>query len=250
MTREWKTPGGDFPALYGDMLKQVHLLIAGCSGSGKSTVVNGILYTALFHSPATVQFVLIDPKGTELDEYRHLPHVIAYAQKPADCLQALENVMTLTRKRFDDMKRRGAREYDGSHVYVVIDELMYLFNRPAVKKRAMEILQDILVIARAARVHVIACTQNPTTATIPATLRCNFDSRLGLRTTTAQDSRNVMGFKGCECFPNPTLTGRANGFYMHGGEIELYNLPKIDDSARARMIDYWRKAKPRLRLFA
>lgn len=249
--RVYKTPEGQRSALYNDMLQQVHMLIAGATGSGKSTVVNGMIHAALYNSPAKVQFILIDPKGTELDMYARLPHTIQYAQTSTECLEALQNAMNITRNRFDSMKRKGLREYDGAHIYIVIDELMYLFNRPDVKRQAMNTLQDILVIARAARVHVIACTQNPTTATIPATLRCNFDSRLGLRTTTAQDSRNITGVKGCELFPNPTLAHTAYGYYMHGGENEVYELTRIEDEEIQRLITYWKKnSKPRLKLFA
>lgn len=249
--RVYKTPEGQRSALYNDMLQQVHMLIAGATGSGKSTVVNGIMHAAMYQSPAMIQFILIDPKGTELDMYARLPHTIQYAQTSDECLEALQNAMNITRKRFDSMKRKGLREYDGAHIYVVIDELMYLFNRPDVKRQAMNTLQDILVIARAARVHVIACTQNPTTATIPATLRCNFDSRLGLRTTTAQDSRNIIGIKGCELFPNPTLAHIAYGYYMHGGENEVFELNRIEDEEIQRLIAYWKKnSKPRLKLFA
>jgi len=249
--RVYKTPEGQRSALYNDMLQQVHILIAGATGSGKSTVVNGIMHAAMYQSPAMVQFILIDPKGTELDIYARLPHTIQYAQTSTECLEALQNAMNITRNRFDSMKRKGLREYDGPHIYVVIDELMYLFNRPDVKRQAMNTLQDIMVIARAARVHVIACTQNPTTATIPATLRCNFDSRLGLRTTTAQDSRNIIGVKGCELFPNPTLAHTAYGYYMHGGENEVFELTRIEDEEIQRLITYWKKnSKPRLKLFA
>lgn len=249
--RVYNTPAGQRSALYNDMLNQVHMLIAGATGSGKSTVVNGIMHAAMYQSPAKVQFILIDPKGTELDMYARLPHTIQYAQTSAECLEALQNAMNITRNRFNDMKKKKLREYDGAHIYVVIDELMYLFNRPDVKRQAMNTLQDILVIARAARVHVIACTQNPTTATIPATLRCNFDSRLGLRTTTAQDSRNIIGVKGCELFPNPILAHIAYGYYMHGGENEVFELTRIEDEEIQRLITYWkRNSKPRLKLFA
>lgn len=251
MARVWTTPAGDRSHLYADMLQQVHMLIAGASGSGKSTVVNGIMHAAMYSAPDEVQFILIDPKGTELDMYARLPHTIRYAQTPSECMEALNEAMHITRDRFDAMKRKGLREYDGAHIYVVIDELMYLFNRPDVKRQAMATLQDILVIARSARVHVIACTQNPTTATIPATLRCNFDSRLGLRTSTAQDSRNITGVKGCECFPNPKLAHTAYGYYMHGGEADVYELTKIDESEIKRLITYWTKhRRTAFRLFA
>ena len=129
---------------------------------------------------------------------------------------------------------------------------MFLLNRPELKKQAMNLLQDILVIARAARIHVIACTQSPTAATgLPVNLRCNFDSRLGLRTSTAQDSRNIIGIRGCESFPNPTLSHTAYGYYMHGGEMELYKLPRIDPADIDRLVKHWtgKAGRARLRIF-
>ena len=252
MIRVWTTPAGEYNTLYADMLNQVHLLIAGCTGSGKSTVVNGIMETALLQAPSSIQFVLIDPKGTELAEYSTLPHVLQYAQETKECVQALKNTLELTKQRFDAMKRAGARMFDGSDVYVVIDELMFLLNRPQYKRIAMDVLQDILVIARAARVHVIACTQSPTKDTgLPVNLRCNFDSRLGLRTTTAQDSRNILGIAGLEKFPVPQIEHIAKGIYMHSGIMECYNLPKDSPENRARLIKWWKRhKKPKLRILA
>ena len=252
MVREYVTPGGEYPRLYRDMLSQVHLLIAGATGSGKSTVVNGLMNTALYNSPAAVGFILIDPKGTELREYRHLPHVIQYAQNVTDCITALKYGLQLTQVRFNYMQKRNRRMYDGSGVYIVIDELMFLLNRPQYKRVAMDLLQDILVIARAARIHVIACTQSPTAATgLPVNLRCNFDARLGLRTSTAQDSRNIIGIKGCEKFPAPAQVGYAYGYYMRGADMDLYRLPPDNPIDRRRLIEYWtgRAGRGRLKLF-
>lgn len=252
MQRVWTTPAGSYSRLYADMLEQVHLLIAGAAGAGKSTVVNGIVHAALFRAPCDIGFILIDPKGTELSDYADLPHTIQYAQTAEDCVKALQYGLQLTRTRFNDMKRRKLRTYDGSDVYIIIDELMFLLNRPELKKRAINLLQDILVIARAARIHVIACTQSPTAATgLPVNLRCNFDSRLGLRTATAQDSRNIIGVKGCEHFPNPTLSHEAYGYYMHGGEMELYKLPRMDPADIDRLVKHWtgKAGRGRLRIF-
>lgn len=247
----WKLP--DHPrcsALCEEMLQQVHLLIAGASGSGKSTVLNGIMQAALAHSPVRYQFILIDPKGTELKEYRRLPHTLRYAQSSADCLEALRYALEITSRRFRTMQRGSQRLSDEPDVYVIIDELMYLFNRREIKREALETLQDILVIARAAHVHVIACTQNPTTATIPVTLRCNFDSRLALRTATAQDSRNILGVKMCETFPVPSIEHRALGAIMQNGLIRTETLPPADDEERSRLIQYWIHTRPKHRLFA
>ena len=252
MVKEYRTPAGTFSDLYADMLQQTHLLIAGATGSGKSTVVNGIIHAALFQSPITVQFILIDPKGTELDCYKGLPHTIAYAREIPDCVEALKNALRLVKTRFQAMQKKHLRTFDGSNVYIIIDELMFLLNRPQYKRIAMDTLQDILVIARAARVHVIACTQSPTEKTgLPVNLRCNFDSRLGLRTSTAQDSRNIIGVKGCESFPDPKSEHIAHGCYMRGANMEVYELPLMDRADIDRLIRYWtgKAGKAKIRLF-
>lgn len=250
MIHEYTTPSGEYSRLYGDMLQQVHLLIAGATGAGKSTVVNGIMHAAMFHSPAAVRFILIDPKGTELSEYADLPHTIRYAQETTDCVRALSEALDITRTRFADMKRNRSKMYNGSDIYIIIDELMYLLNRPEYKRKALDMLQDILVIARAARVHVIACTQF--IPMIPTCLRCNFDSKLALRTATAQDSRNVIGVRGCECFPVPSIAHVAYGAYMTGGITTVYQLTQIPDADRARLIQHWTRGagRARRRLFA
>lgn len=257
MERVYKTPGGNYSHLYYDMLQQVHLLVAGATGSGKSTVVNGIMHAALYQSPARVQFILIDPKGTELDEYKRIPHTLLYADAANDpkdkpmkaCVDALEYAMKLYRERTAEMKRRKLREYDDSDVYVIIDELMQPMTRA--KREFMPILQDLLSLARCTRIHVIACTQSPVTAVIPTPLKCNFSSRLALRTVSAQDSRNIIGVKGCETFPDPAVEHIAYGMYMHGCSMDMYELTRIEDEERQRLIKYWmHHRKPKFKLFA
>ena len=93
MHKEWRTPPGQVYSLYRDMLKQPHLLIAGATGSGKSVVINGLVYTAMYDSPAAVQFILIDPKRVELVDYKPLPHTLMYASEPGEMVEALEKAM-------------------------------------------------------------------------------------------------------------------------------------------------------------
>ena len=238
------------------MLRQVHILIAGATGSGKSTVVNGMIHAALKDSPTKVGFILIDPKGTELDEYKHLPHTLLYADAANDpkdkpmraCIKALEYAMQLYRVRTADMKRRKLRIYDGSDVYVIIDELMQPMTRA--KREFMPILQDLLSLARCTKIHCVCCTQSPVASVIPTPLKCNFSSRLALRTVCAQDSRNIVGVKGCECFPDPAVDHKAFGMYMRGTTMETYKLPMIEDAERERIIRHWMTTKPKRRLFA
>lgn len=256
MILTWKTPEVTYSRLYDDLLHQTHILIAGATGAGKSTVVNGMIHAALRKAPCDVGFILIDPKGTELDEYKHLPHTLLYADAANDpknkpmqaIIKALEYAMQLYRTRTAEMKRRKLRMYDGSDIYVIIDELMQPMTRA--KREFMPILQDLLSLARCTRIHVVACTQSPVTAVIPTPLKCNFASRLALRTVSAQDSRNIIGVKGCECFPDPVTEHKAFGMYMRGTTMETYKLPKIEDAERERVIDHWMTTKPKRRLFA
>lgn len=230
--------------MYADFLRQTHLLIAGATGAGKSTVVNGMVHAAMFHSPATVQFILIDPKGTELDEYKSLPHTLCYADMTHGMdaiINALEYAMQIYRDRMSYMKRRHLREWDGGDIYVIIDELMILMTRA--KRKILPILQDLLSLTRCAKIHIVGCTQSPINAVLPTELKCNWNSRLALRTVSAQDSRNIIGVKGCEDFPNPVTDHMAFGAYRHGAEIEVYKLPMIEDAERQKLIDYWTRQR-------
>lgn len=222
------------------MLEQPHLLVAGATGSGKSVVINGLITTALYNSPAAVQFILIDPKRVELIEFKHLPHVITYATEPGETVKALENAMTLTENRFKMMQAQGVKKYQGGAVYVIIDELADLMTTD--RKHVQPLIQRLAQIGRAANMHIIAATQCPLAAVIPTPIMVNFDSRVALRTRSAQDSRNILGLKGCELLPR-----YGQGYYMTHAGLQLYKIPIYSDDERAQLISYWLHAKPRRR---
>lgn len=242
MVTVWTTPQGSVYALYKDMLRQPHLLVAGATGSGKSVVINGIMYTALHDSPAAVQFILIDPKRVELIDYKTLPHTITYASEPAAMIAALNQAMTITESRYKAMQRRHIKKYDGAALYVIIDELADLMTTN--KRQVQPLLQRLCQIGRAANVHVIAATQCPLSAVIPTQIKVNFDSRVGLRTRSAQDSRNILGVKGCEFLPR-----YGQGYYMTPEGLTLYNIPMQSQDDIDTIVKYWRRARPRRRLW-
>lgn len=244
----WTTPDLEYSRLYDEMLHDVHLLVAGATGSGKSTVVNGIIHAALRFSPARIGFILIDPKGCELRDYAALPHVVEYAKGPQEIAGALRSAVSIMRCRLADMERRRLREYDGSDIYVIIDELLPIMTRPEIKKDCYAPLLDLLALARAAHIHVIACTQSPVASVIATPIKCNFDSRLALRTASAQDSRNIIGVSGCEEFPNPRRAGVAYGYYRQGADTTLYSLPRVSDTERQRVVDHWLTHRPQKKL--
>jgi S-DNA-T family DNA segregation ATPase FtsK/SpoIIIE len=240
--KQWITPTMQYYSLYADMLQQTHLLIAGATGSGKSVVINGIITTSLKDSPAQVQYILIDPKRVELAQYRPLPHTIAYASEPDSMIQALRTALDIIESRYKAMQRQGVRKYTGSHIYVVIDELADLMTTN--KKQVQPLIQRIAQIGRAANVHIIAATQCPLSAVIPTPIKVNFDSRVGLRTRSRQDSRNILGCGGCELLPS-----YGQGYYMTAQGIDLYRIPMYDQTTISALIHHWTRQKRPLSLF-
>ena len=240
--REWKTPEGQYYALYKDMLSQPHLLIAGATGSGKSVVINGIMYTALYDSPARVQFILIDPKRVELVDFKPLPHTLKYASEPGDMVEALRLAMEITENRYKIMQGRHEKKFTGGAVYVVIDELADLMTTN--KKQVQPLIQRLAQIGRAANVHIIAATQCPLASVIPTPIKVNFDSRVALRTRSKQDSRNILGVAGCELLPR-----YGKGYYMTPDGLTLYNIPMHTQEDLQQLLTYWKHTHSRIKLF-
>lgn len=232
------TPGGRVYSLYMELASRPHLLIAGATGSGKSVAVNGIIYSLLSScSPYKAQFVLVDPKKVELIQYSALPHTVRYASEPSDMIDALEYAVSETEKRFRVMQINRIREYSGADLYVIIDELADLMT--AQKKEALPPLQRLAQIGRAARVHVIACSQNALAVTIPTTLKCNFSTVLGLRTATKAQSRFLISEGGCELLPDPKRAGRGYGFLRDGADLTRHELYMYSDADIRNLVSYW-----------
>lgn len=234
----YTTPDGKYYTLYKDMSEQTHLLIAGATGSGKSVVINGIISTLLYRLPGDcpdgVGLILIDPKRVELARYKGLPHVIRYASEPSEMLSALNYAMQLTEYRYKRMQRLRQLKYSGGDVYVIIDEFADLMTTQG--RTVKPIIQRLAQIGRAAKVHILLATQTPIAKVIPTEIKCNFDSRVGLRTRSAQDSRNILGYTGLEALPR-----YGQGIYMTPEGDSLYEIPMVDETEIDRLLRHWSK---------
>lgn len=140
------------------------------------------------------------------------------------------------------MQQAGVRKYQGGDVYIIIDEFADLVTTQG--RTVKPIIQRLAQIGRAARVHIILATQTPIAKVLPTEIKCNFDSRVGLRTRSAQDSRNILGFSGLESLPR-----YGQGIYMTPDGEQLYNVPMIPEEELNRLITWWtaqnRPAAPR-----
>lgn len=232
------TPAGTVYRPFLRLAERPHLLIAGATGSGKSVALNGIIHSLLMtQSPYNCRFVLIDPKRVELIQYADLPHCARYASDMPDIIRALQWAVDETDRRFHVMQERRIREYPGLHLYVVIDELADLMV--SVKREALPMLQRLAQIGRAARVHVIACSQNILAQTIPTVLKCNFPAVLGLRTANRQQSRFLIAETGCESLPDPSREGRGYGYLRDGADLEKLLIYKYPQEEIDAAITWW-----------
>lgn len=179
--------------------EQTHLLVAGTTGSGKSTFIKGILNALLIKPPNELRLVLIDPKKVELEPFRRLPHVIKYADTHADAIEALKYCCWLQEKTYEDMKRRHLQETDQAHIYIIIDELADLILSAG--GEALPLLQKIAQLGRAAGIHLIAATQSPSRKTLPAEIMVNMTAQVALRCRSAIESRQILGISGAEELP-------------------------------------------------
>lgn len=247
---KWTTPSGTRYDLYADMLQQAHLLIAGSTGSGKSVVINALIYTTLFKAPCQAAFILCDPKMVELSRYAKLPHTLRYADTLEDIKDALEYAHALMMDRFNVMKRTGEVETTEKDIYVVVDEFADLVakganrQKNAIKRACEDAIESISKLGRAAHVHLILATQAPNRQTLKANIVLNMTAKLALRCMYPIESKQIIGIPAAVTLPDPKTEHRAEGYYQHGLELERYELPMIPQEEIKARIKWWTDQKP------
>lgn len=248
MGHTWTTPGGKPYLLYQDMLSQPHILIAGSTGSGKSVILNGLIYTALFKAPCQTQFILCDPKRVELSRYKDLPHVLRLAKDTASIDAALKEASRIMMARFAKMERSGQVETDERDIYVIVDEFAKLVLRGAdreenkLKKSIEASIEQIAELGRAARVHLILATQAPNRQTLKANITLNLVSRVALHCDSAIESRQILGKSGAELLP------RYGELLYKTPEtcdpVHYVDVPMIPADDIAARVQWWTDQKP------
>jgi DNA segregation ATPase FtsK/SpoIIIE-like protein len=216
-----------------EILDETHTLIAGSTRCGKSTLIHKLMWTALAYVPGKVQFILIDMKeGVEMMRYQNLPHVLRFADTEQDAIKALDYAIEITRARLKEMKAQGIVKYEGSDIYVVIDELGFLLQ--ACGNEALDRLTLLGRIAAAARVHLIMATQDPSRKGCPSAIQVNCTCLIGMKCRDAQQSRQIIGMAGCESLPR-----YGTAFIVRGSEISTMSITPKPEEVYQERINYW-----------
>ena len=233
----YHTPRGDLYQwnVCDEMLHQTHLLVGGTTGAGKSTLAHSIIWSLSAKNPLVAQFYGIDLKKVELRRWRSLPHCKGIATTPAEAIECLDLINDIVDTRLSIMVRDGLAEYDGGHVYLIIDELAELLSVD--RKTVVDRLSRVMRLGRAARVHVIGFTQAPNRAKgggLDPMLCQNFTAAVALRCRSAIESRQIIGIAGAESLP---LHG--TGIFWSGRGIRRIDIPITDEAELNARVAAW-----------
>jgi S-DNA-T family DNA segregation ATPase FtsK/SpoIIIE len=219
-------------AIWTDLARMPHLLIAGTTGSGKSGCINTILTSTLLRStPDEVRMILIDPKRIELGYYESIPHLLTpVVSSPKEAAVVLMNVVAEMERRYERLSFVRARSLPEAnralrargeaplpYLLVVIDELadLMMVSPQAVEDCVIRLAQK----SRAVGIHLVLATQRPSVDVITGMIKANVPSRIAFAVSSQTDSRVILDTAGAE-----SLLGQGDMLFKPLGTSRLQRL--------------------------
>jgi DNA segregation ATPase FtsK/SpoIIIE, S-DNA-T family len=219
-------------AVWTDLARMPHILIAGTTGSGKSGCINTILTSILLRStPDEVRLILVDPKKIELSYYEAIPHLLTpVVSSPKEASIVLANVVSEMERRYEKLSSVRARNLSEAnralrsrgeptlpYLLVVIDELadLMMIAPQDVEDAVIRLAQK----SRAVGVHLVLATQRPSVDVITGMIKANVPSRVAFAVSSQTDSRVILDQSGAE-----SLLGQGDMLFKPLGTSRLQRL--------------------------
>ncbi len=240
--------------MFMEINKTPHLLVAGATGSGKSSCINSIIATILIRTrPDEVKLVLVDPKKVEMGMYNGIPHLLMpVVTDPKKASVALMKMVSEMERRYDlfsETETKNISDYNAyvdkrnknmngeldklPYIVIIIDELADLMLVAA--KEVEDSILRITQMARAAGIHLIVATQRPSTDVITGIVKANIPSRISFAVSSSIDSRTILDMTGAE-----KLLGKGDMLFLPMGEncpVRIQGSFVTDEEVK-RVVDY------------
>jgi S-DNA-T family DNA segregation ATPase FtsK/SpoIIIE len=249
-----------------------HVLIAGATGSGKSSALNSILTAILMRAtPDEVRMILIDPKRVELGQYSRLPHLLtSVVVDPKKAANALSWAVKEMETRYDLLAHYGVRDLAGYNMLVeqarAPRQTGELFDPPIEESGeeslpqplpfilvVVDELNDLMMVAprdvedsicriaqkaRAVGIHLIIATQRPSVDVITGVIKANVPSRMAFSVASLADSRVILDNPGAE-----KLVGRGDMLLVTASSSHPRRIqaPWVSEDEVRTVVASWRR---------
>jgi len=247
-------------AVFGNLAKMPHCLVAGTTGSGKSVTIHSMIASLLYRNgPDDLKFIMIDPKRVELTLYKNIPHlltpVITEAKKTILALKWAAKEMD---RRYDILETESVRDIESYHnnvwnsgqksletardgasapdrlpyIIIIIDELADIMS--SYPRELESAIVRLAQMSRAVGIHLILSTQRPEVNVVTGLIKANIPARVALKVSSQVDSRTILDTGGAE-----KLLGAGDMLYSSGeAQPERLQSAFISESEVKKVVKY------------